>query len=157
MKRVLFIASTGGHLEELLTLQPLFTSNEYCIVTENTGSTCDALRAEYGGRIHFLLFGTREKPFAYPFKLLCNAFLSLRIFIRFNPDAIVSTGAHTAVSMLLIGRIFRRRIVFIETVASVRSKSATGNLAYRLADLFLVQWPEMLELYPHAEYRGRLL
>ena len=35
-KKVLFIASTGGHLTELMQLKPLFKEYDYHIVTEKT-------------------------------------------------------------------------------------------------------------------------
>ena len=35
-KKVMFIASTGGHLSELLQLSPLFEKYDYTIVTEKT-------------------------------------------------------------------------------------------------------------------------
>ena len=33
-KKILFISSTGGHLNELLQLKPLFEKYEYNIITE---------------------------------------------------------------------------------------------------------------------------
>ena len=38
MKKVLFIASTGGHLNELLQLSPIFKNYDYTLVTEKTKS-----------------------------------------------------------------------------------------------------------------------
>ena len=39
MKRqVLFISSTGGHLDELMQLKPLFDKYDYHIITEKTKS-----------------------------------------------------------------------------------------------------------------------
>ena len=35
-KKVLFIASTGGHLSELMQLKPLFDYYDYRIITEKT-------------------------------------------------------------------------------------------------------------------------
>ena len=35
-KKVLFIASTGGHLNELMQLSPLFEKYDYHIITEKT-------------------------------------------------------------------------------------------------------------------------
>lgn len=45
---------------------------------------------------------------------------------------------------------------FIETFANITTKTLSGKLVYPIADLFLVQWEEMLELYPKAKYRGGL-
>ena len=50
MKRVLFISSTGGHLTELLQLEPLFQHYEASLVTEKTKSNA-SLKQKYGKRI----------------------------------------------------------------------------------------------------------
>lgn len=34
MKRVIFISSTGGHLTELLQMNPIFRDNDYYLITE---------------------------------------------------------------------------------------------------------------------------
>ena len=39
-KKVLFISSTGGHLDELMQLKPMFEKYNYYIVTEKTKSNC---------------------------------------------------------------------------------------------------------------------
>ena len=38
MKKVLFISSTGGHLNELMQLKPLFNKYDYHIITEKDKS-----------------------------------------------------------------------------------------------------------------------
>ena len=56
--------------------------------------------------------------------------------------------------MCLIGHIFGSKIIYIETFANSKSKSKTGKIVYKFADLFIVQWESMLELYPNAVYGG---
>lgn len=156
MKKVLFISSTGGHLEELTQLKDMFKKYDYYIVTEKTKSNLKLMK-KYPKRVYFLIYGsytTLFKKITYPFKLLINSFLSLFIFIRVRPKYIVSTGAHTAGPMCCIGKIFGSKIIFIETFANSKTKSRTGRLVYKFADLFIVQWEEMLELYPNAVYGG---
>jgi len=157
MQRVLFISSTGGHLSELMKLRPLFSEYDYSLVTENTPSTNPRLREQFGNRVHYLHSGTRVKPIRYVLKLLANTLYSLAIFCRVRPQFIVSTGAHTAGPMCLIGRVLGARIVFIETAASVHTPSVTGKLVYRFAHLFIVQNEELLAVFPRAVYRGTLL
>lgn len=50
------------------------------------------------------------------------------------------------------------RIVYVESIARVRKLSLSGLLLYasRLADLVLVQWPELQARYPRAVHVGRL-
>ena len=56
--------------------------------------------------------------------------------------------------MCYIGKIFRKKIIFIETFANRNTKSVAGKLVYPIADVFVVQWEEMLKLYPKAQYWG---
>jgi len=151
-KKVMFISSTGGHLSELLELESLFGDYDSFLVTEKTPSNL-ALKKKYP-KVGFLIYGTKDHMLTYPFKLLTNCFISLYYFIKFRPRVIVTTGAHTAGPMCVIGKIFRSKIVFIESMANSSTKTITGKLLYPIADLFIVQWEEMLKLYPKAVYWG---
>lgn len=155
-KKVLFISSTGGHLEELTQLKSMFDRYDYYLVTEKTNSNMSLLK-KYPKRVSFLIYGTYTtflKKITYPFKLIANCFISLYIYIKVRPKFIVSTGAHTAGPMCLIGKIFGSKIIFIETFANSKTRTKTGRIVYKFADLFIVQWKEMLELYPNAVYGG---
>ena len=81
-------------------------------------------------------------------------FISLYIFFKVKPDVVITTGAHTAGPMCCIAKIFRKKIIFIETMANISKKTITGRLVYLFADLFIVQWESMLKLYPKAVYKG---
>lgn len=153
MKKVLFIASTGGHLNELMQLKDMFNYYDYHIVTEKTASN-KYLKKEYGKKINYLIYGTKHHMLTYPFKLLLNCFISLFIYLRFRPDYIITTGTHTAGPMCLIGKIFGSRVIYIETFANMVTKTATGKLIYPIADKFIVQWKSMKKLYPDSEFGG---
>lgn len=152
-KKVLFIASSGGHLSELMQLEPMFKNYDYYLITEKSKSTM-FLKNKYKNRVSYLVFGTRFHFFSYFFKLIYNSIKSLFIYIKVRPKYIVSTGAHTAGPMCLIGHIFGSKIIFIESFANSFTKSVTGRIVYKFASLFIVQWDSMLELYPNATYGG---
>jgi UDP-N-acetylglucosamine:LPS N-acetylglucosamine transferase len=149
-KKVMFISSTGGHFAELMRLAPMFERYDFMIVTEKTEAQYRSLKERYGTKAKFLIFGTREHPITYPFKLFANCWISLAYFIVFRPEIVVTTGTHTAAAMCCIGKFFRRKIVYIETFANVDTMTATGRRIYKFADLFIVQHEEMLALYPKA-------
>lgn len=153
MKKVLFISSTGGHLSEMMQLKSMFDRYDYHIITEKTKSN-QKLKETYGGKIDFLIYGTKDHIFSYPFKLIANCFKSLYFYFKIRPDFIVTTGAHTAGPMCCIGKLLGSRIIYIETFANKDTKTITGKLIYRFADLFIVQWESMLKLYPKAVYGG---
>ncbi|MDD3452946.1 MAG: polysaccharide biosynthesis protein [Bacilli bacterium] len=153
MKKVLFISSTGGHLNELLQLKPLFDKYDSYIITEKTKSNL-FLKNEYKNKVNYLVYGTKHKLFIYIFKLIYNCFKSLFLYFKIRPKVIITTGAHTAGPMCCIGKIFGSKIIYIETFANINTKTVTGRLIYKFADLFIVQWEEMLKLYPNAVYGG---
>lgn len=146
MKKVLFISSTGGHLSEMLQLKDMFNRYDYHIITEKTKSNL-SLKDKYPNKVNYLIYGTKDHPLTYPFKLLANCFKSLYFYFKIHPDYIITTGAHTAGPMCLIGKIFGSKIIYIETFANINTKTITGRLLYPFADMFIVQWHSMKKNY----------
>jgi len=151
--KILFISSTGGHFSELMQLKPLMEKCRYHIVTEKT-KTNSNLKDKYGNKIDFLLYETKKRPFRYFFVLLANCFISLYVYLKIRPQVIITTGTHTAGPMCCIAKILGSKVIFIETFANRKTKTVTGKLLYLIADTFIVQWEEMLEIYPKAKCLG---
>ena len=147
MKKVLFISSTGGHLTEMLELKPLFRKCDYHIITEKTKSTL-SLQKKYKGRVDYLTFGTKDHLWSYLFIFPWNCLKSIYYYFKIKPDVVITTGTHTAVPMCYIAKLFRKKVIYIET------KTLAGRMVYPIADLFIVQWESMLKLYPKAVYGG---
>ena len=137
----------------MMQLKELFDKVDYHIITEKTKSNMH-LRDKHPGKVNYLVYGTKDFPLTYPFKLLYNCFKSLFLYFKIHPDYIITTGAHTAGPMCCIGKIFGSKIIYIETFANSESRSITGRLIYKFADLFIVQWESMIKLYPKATYGG---
>ena len=144
---------SGGHINELQQLD--FKRYDYSVVTEKTKTT-RGLKEKYKNRIHYLIYGTRKKPILYFFIMLLNFFRSLTIFIKIRPDIVVTTGAHTAVLMCYIAKLFGKKVIWIETFANKNSKTLAGRLVYPIADTFVVQWEEMKKIYKKAVYWGSI-
>ncbi len=152
MKKVMFISSTGGHLSEMLELSDLFSLYDTTIVTEKTKSNL-YLKEKYKS-VYFLVYGTKSHFLTYFFKFIYNFFKSLYLYLKIRPDVIITTGTHTAVSMCYIGKLFKSRIIYIETLANRTTRTLAGKIVYPIADYFIVQWESMLKLYPKAIYGG---
>ncbi|GAB2538403.1 PssD/Cps14F family polysaccharide biosynthesis glycosyltransferase [Gracilibacillus alcaliphilus] len=152
-KKLLLISSIGGHLTQLLQLESLFKNYQYHLVTEKSELT-EELKEKYP--VSFLMYGGRNYPIRYIFKFSFNVVKSLFIFLRYRPDVIISTGAHTAVPMCYLAKLFRRKVVFIESFSKSTSPTLTGRLVYPISDLFIVQWESMKEIYPKAVYGGSI-
>ena len=96
-KKILLIASIGGHLTQLLQLESLFKNYKYHIVTERS-VIAKELQKQYP--ISTLLHGGRNYPIRYVFKFIYNICKTIVIFLINRPDVVITTGAHTAVPML---------------------------------------------------------
>ena len=150
-KKVLFISSTGGHLNELLQLKSLFSNYDYLLVTEKDKSTI-SLKDKYN--VKYLVYGTRKNLFSYFFKFIFNFIKSFIIFIKFKPDVVITTGAHTCVAMIFIAKLFKKKSIYIETMANRKTKTMTGKIVEKLVTYFVVQWEDMKNLYEDSVYGG---
>ncbi len=152
--RIVFISSTGGHLSELLQCAPLFADCDWHLVTERT-KTNARLQEQYpADRISFLQYGTKAHLFRYLFVFAFNILKSWYLFLKWRPEYIITTGTHTAVPMCKIAHHYGCKIIWIETMANATTPTRAGKMIYPLADLFIVQWESMLEVYPNAVYGG---
>lgn len=153
MKKVLFISSMGGHLTEMMQLKSIFKDYDYKIVTEKHKSTIK-YKARYKSKIDYLSTGNKDHLLKYVFVAPYNIIKSFIIFVKFKPDVVLTTGAHTCVPMCYFAKLFRKKVIYIESFANIETKTLTGRLVYPIADVFIVQWKSMLKLYPKAKYEG---
>ena len=149
MKKICFIASTGGHFEQLMMLKPLMDKYTSFLVTEKTKYSV----INDDQKVYYLNQINRHEKLFIP-KFISNVIKTIKIFYREKPDIIISTGALATIPMCLISKIFKRKVIFIESFAKVNSPTLTGKLIYKIADQFYVQWEEMLNVYPNAIYKG---
>ena len=154
-KKVLFISSTGGHLNEMLQLSPMFKKYDYHIITEKDDAS-KALKEKYGEKISFLPYGTRSKLLQYIFKYTKLCFKTVYYYFKLRPKVIITTGTHTAGPMCILGKIFGSKIIYIETFANRTTATVAGKLVYPIADTFVVQWEEMHKIYPKSVCWGWL-
>lgn len=150
-EKICFIASSGGHVQEISWLFELCDEYDSFLVTERS----DFQRQYHVERTYYFdKIDRREKHFFLHFLQLIHR--SIRIMKEEKPDIILSTGALVSVPMIYIGKLLRKKIIFMESMARVEGKSLSGRLVYPIADLFLVQWESMLAFYPKAIYASRL-
>ena len=150
MQKVCLISSSGGHFEQLKMLTKLNKKYKTFIVTEKTDYNKDDKKIDY----FVMQVNRKEKLFII--KMIGILFKSFYIFIKERPDVIISTGVLSAIPMLFIGHIFKRKVIYIESFAKINSPTMTGNLIYKhhIANQFYVQWESMLKYYPNAIYKG---
>ena len=133
----------------------MFEKYDYHIITEKDKTNKDLVQ-QYEKKIYFLAYVTRSKIFSYIIKYFYLCMKTVFLYLKLRPKYIVTTGTHTAGPMCYLGKLFGSKIIYIETFANSNTKTVTGRLIYPIADLFIVQWKEMLKLYPKAVYGGSI-
>ena len=78
----------------------------------------------------------------------------LIIFLREKPDIILTTGAGLVIPTCLYAKLFRKKIIFIESFARMDDLSKTGKFLYKISDLFIVQWESLTKKYDKAIFGG---
>lgn len=148
MKKICLISSSGGHYEQLLMLKKIAEFSKVYIVTEKTEFIKDSNN-------YYLNQINRKEKFLI-FKMISLFFNSTIIFLKEKPDIVISTGALMTIPTLLLAKIFKKKVIFIESFAKTSSPTKTGKLIYKIADVFIVQWPELKKFYPNAIYLGSI-
>lgn len=148
--KVLFVASTGGHLTQLVALQPWWSRQIRHWVTFDNQHARTVLAGERVTYAHSPT--TRNVPNA-----LRNLRLAAMLLRASRPDLVVSSGAGVAAPFFLIARILGIRTLYIEVIDRIASRTLTGRMVYPFADGFAVQWPEQQRLYPGASVIGATL
>jgi UDP-N-acetylglucosamine:LPS N-acetylglucosamine transferase len=149
-EHVLLVASSGGHLAQLLALRPWWAARERTWVTFGTEDARSQLEAEHAFWAHHPT--TRNVR-----NLFRNLALAVRVMRRERPDVVVSTGAAVAFPFFLVAKLTRVPTVYIEVYDRLDSPTLTGRLCRPITDLFCVQWEEQTRFYPRAEVIGSLL
>ncbi|RZK55718.1 MAG: polysaccharide biosynthesis protein [Pedobacter sp.] len=147
-KKIGVAFSGGGHyLEALKACSLLLNSENYDIfyVTYKPSKPTD-----FGKRSYFVAHPEHGFILKRLFLLMVNFVNSFKVFLKERPDLIISTGADVTLSIMLIAKIFNKKLVFIESGANVTKPSLTGRLIYRFADVFIIQWEELKVIYPKA-------
>lgn len=162
---VFFASSPGGHFSQLLSLHELFDKHRSVIVTSNQFAdfSIPELQNVYSiEKITNFRDKAKKKTNKSRLRKIPTYFRTyrecFRVWKKYRPKVIVSTGSNIAIPFCLISKVFGSKFVFIETRAKVFTKTATGKAIGKLADLVIVQWPEMVEVYGgKALYLGTLV
>lgn len=157
-KTLMIVLGSGGHTSQMIKLVNLLGKKynyEYVIAKEDNLSE---KKIKIPGKI-FKIKRTREINegiFTASFKQIKGLFKSISIMKKSKAEAIISCGPHIAIPICVAGKIFRKKIIFVESWSRIYKKSNTGKVISKFSDMFLVQWPEMKTQYSKAIYAGRL-
>ena len=149
--KICLACSAGGHLTEILHLEPCYSKHKHFFLTFKRQDTTDLRKSEY---VRFI-----TDPGRNPVKLLKCVYETFVALSKERPEVVISTGAGVAIPACYMAKLlFGSKVVFLESFCRVEEPSLAGRLAYPIADLFLIQWPKLSKKYgPKAVYRGAIV
>lgn len=146
-RRLLAVASGGGHFVQLLRLRDAFEGSEVTWVT-----TLSGYASEVSGPLRVVRDANLDQKLA-----LVRMFLQMAwIVFRVRPHVIVTTGAAPGFAAVVLGRLTGARTVWIDSIANSETLSTSGAKVGRFADLWLTQW-EHLARPEGPQYWGAVL
>jgi UDP-N-acetylglucosamine:LPS N-acetylglucosamine transferase len=148
--KICLAASAGGHLTQLLKVAGCVSGHDVVIVT-----TSESVRGKLAsiGRVHVVGECNRE----HPVRVISVLLRCIRIIFHERPQVIISTGAAPACLCCLLSKLLGARIIWVDSVTNVERISLSGRIIRPIADLFLVQWPELAAKYRGVEYVGAII
>lgn len=147
-KRVMAIASGGGHWQQLMLMRPAYQHQDVLYLT-----TLPGLAAQFGASPAILVPDcNRDAKVA----ILRSTIAIARRMIGFRPHVVISTGALPGVIALALGKMIGAKTIWVDSVANAEEMSMSGKLARRFADLWLSQWEDVAAA-SGAEFAGAVL
>ena len=144
--KICLACSSGGHLSEMMELKEVYGRYNHFFVTYRSADTIELAEKE---KVHFL-----TNPRRHPILIILNILQSFKRFIKEKPDIVMTTGAGVALPMCYIAKLYRKKLIFIESFCRVETPSLFGKLIYPIANLTIVQWEPLLKYYKEAKYGG---
>ena len=136
-KRILAVASSGGHWVQLQRIRPAFEGHEVVFASVRAADGADVSPHEY----HVIPDATRWDKLRFVWLIVKVALLLVRV----RPDVIVSTGAAPGFVALRLAPLVRARTIWIDSIANAEQVSMSGRRIGPKCDLWLTQWPELAE------------
>jgi UDP-N-acetylglucosamine:LPS N-acetylglucosamine transferase len=134
-KKILAVASSGGHWIQLLRLRPAFDGYEVVFASTNASNHTDVEKNEF-----YTLKRVHRNALWNLMIMIPRLFFMLK---KIRPSIIITTGSAAGLMTLMVGRLFSTKNVWIDSIANVDQLSTSGKMARHFADLYLTQWEEL--------------
>lgn len=147
-RRILAVASGGGHWVQLMRLRPAFEGARVTYVTVRPTYAEDVPGEDF-----------RVVPDATlwnKFRLLLMAAKMFWIVISVRPDVVISTGAAPGYFAIRFGSWIGAKTCWVDSIANAEQLSMSGNQIRAHATIVLSQWPHVAEA-EGVEHAGSVL
>lgn len=151
--KICLAASGGGHVRQLLDLQPVWGAHDHFFMTEDTALGASLAKSHRTYFVPHFAWGQARlgAPFRMAGRAIASVFRSAAVIFRERPDIIVSTGAGAVFFAVIWARIIGAHVVVAESFARFEGPSLFGRLAAPFAHDLIVQSEKLRAFYPRAK------
>jgi UDP-N-acetylglucosamine:LPS N-acetylglucosamine transferase len=143
-------ASAGGHISQLLKLASCWDGYKTFCVT-----TTEVMRDNLGKLGEVYVVGECNRQ--HPIRVIAVFFRCIRIILKEKPNVVISTGAAAGCMLCFLGKIIGAKVVWVDSITNVERISLSGRMVRYIADLFMVQWPELANKHKNVEFVGTVI
>lgn len=147
-RKVLAVASGGGHWEQMMLLSPAFADCDVVFASTSARFVDQAVCPNF----RVVSDTSRSSPLL---ALKCLA-QSVALVLKERPDVIVSTGALPGLICIVAGKLVGARTIWIDSLANSEKPSMCGKVARHFVSRWYTQW-EHIARPGTNEYEGALL
>ncbi len=147
-KKILAVASAGGHWTQLMLISNAFTNFDVHYATTDINKSALELDPK--------ISSVPDADLSKKFKLLPLALQMFLIVFKSQPNIVISTGAAPGFFAVLAGKLIGAKTIWVDSLANYSTLSVSGQYASKFCDLCLTQWPNLAD-DKKVEYFGSLL
>ena len=162
--KILAACESGGHLTQMVyLLKQLINRNsnvEIILVTEDSTRTRKQVEKVFSEVYLLEMSKHKNKYLRYLHAFSPLIFLKIaKILKQERPDVILSTAGWVSIPTFILAKlVFGIPTIYVHSWSRVTKKSDSGRILYYLSDIFIVQWPQLLEKYgKKAQYFGGII
>lgn len=160
--RTIIVIGSGGHTTEMLRLvntmnKSKFTPRLYILADSDMTSQVHIENAESGTDWSIVSIPrSRSVNQSYLTSILSTIHSTITTapeVLSFKPDIVLCNGPGTCIPVCFVAFLMILiehadiSIIFVESICRVYTLSLTGKILYFIADLIIVQWPELKRNY----------
>ncbi|KFB38188.1 AGAP003461-PA-like protein [Anopheles sinensis] len=166
--RTMIVMGSGGHTAEMLRIverldSDRYSPRQYIIASADKTSVVKVIESEIrrqpdpAQQTYEIITITRSREVHQSYiSSVATTLMALvncvPIVLKARPELVLTNGPGTCVPVCLVAFLARLlflntkcRIVFIESFCRVNSLSLSGHILQYIVDMFVVQWPELIQ------------
>lgn len=147
-KRILLVASPGGHFVQLSLIADCFDCCEITVVSTYKKKPAFIAADKY------IKIDDFNRNTLY--KVVGAIAKSLEVLKIIKPDLVISTGAAPGLVMVLSSKVIGIRSIWIDSIANSRKLSLSGLIAKKAGVVVLSQWEDVAKKH-FVKFEGRVV